>query len=121
LDKISPEIELSISDPSRKDRPAPVLIPHIPILFIQNNPLTHSTSPSLSCKSLSPSPTSGSQQPLQPVLQTPQESSELRRFKHQTQIPFREKIHGEQEHPTNILWNPLWQLRERFFNLIMVH
>jgi len=33
LDKISPEIELSISDPSRKNRPAPVLI-HTYLFFL---------------------------------------------------------------------------------------
>ncbi len=37
-----------------------------------------------------------SQQPLQPILQTLQEGSELRRSKHQTQILLREEnIYGE--------------------------
>ena len=48
------------------------------------------------------------QWPLKPGLQTPQEGSELRRSKYQTQIPFREgNIYGEQEHPTNIPQNTL--------------
>ena len=60
LDKISPEIELPVSDPSRKDEPAPVSIPHISIPPIQNNPSTCSPLPSFSYKSTSPLPTLGS-------------------------------------------------------------
>jgi len=60
LNKISPEIELSISSPSGKDRLAPVPILHTYIPSIQDNPPTYSSSPFLSYKSLSPSPTLGS-------------------------------------------------------------
>jgi len=46
---------------------------------------------------------------LQPALQIKQKYSELRRFKYQTYILFREEnIYREQEHPTNILQNLLW-------------
>jgi len=58
LDKISPETELSIPSPSSKNRPTLVSIPHI-----QNNPSTHSLSPSLSYKSLFLLPTLGSKSP----------------------------------------------------------
>jgi len=114
LDKISPEIESLAPNSSERDRPAPVLIPHIPIPSIQNNPPTCSPLSPLSYKSTFPSPTLESkkpmveieetnnvdsdieiqppspQQPLQPGLQILQEGSELRRSKHQTQIPLRE-------------------------------
>ena len=44
--------------------------------------------------------------------------SKLRRFKHQTQIPFREEnIYEKQEHSTNIMWSPLQQSRGRFSNM----
>jgi len=49
LDKISPEIELLVSSPSEKNKPALVPIPYIPIPLIQNNPPT--PSPSFSYKS----------------------------------------------------------------------
>jgi len=55
LNKISSEIELSVPGLSRKDRPAPVFIPHILISPIQNNPLTCFSSLSLFYKSLSTS------------------------------------------------------------------
>jgi len=54
LDKISPEIELSVPDPSGKARPAPVPTPHTPIPPIQNNSPTCSSLPFLSYKSISP-------------------------------------------------------------------
>jgi len=57
LDKISLEIELLVSDPSRKDEPAPVSISHISIPPIQNNSSTCSSLPSLSYKSTSSLPT----------------------------------------------------------------
>jgi len=47
LDKISLEIESSISSSFVKDRPAPVLILHISIPSIQTNSLTYSFSPFL--------------------------------------------------------------------------
>ena len=96
MNKISPETKSLASDPSGKDKPVPVT----PIPPIQNNPPTHSSSPSLSYKSISPSHTLESkkptleiqeddnvnsnaemqsfspQQPLQPVLQTPQKDHE---------------------------------------------
>ena len=53
LDKISSEINLLVSGLSRKDRPAPVPIPHIPIPPIQNNLLTCFPLLSLFYKSLS--------------------------------------------------------------------
>jgi len=58
LDKISPEIKLSISDPFRKDGPALVPIP-----LIQNNFFTCYSSSSLSYKSLSLLSTSESKKP----------------------------------------------------------
>jgi len=109
-----------VSDSSRKDRPAPVPIPHISIPSIQNNTSTYSLSPSPFYKSTSFPSTlesrkpiveieetndidsdvemqlSSSQQPLQPILQTLQEGPKLRRSKHQTQILLREdNIYGE--------------------------
>jgi len=63
LDKISPEIKLSISDPFRKDGPALVPIPHTPIPLIQNNFFTCYSSSSLSYKSLSLLSTSESKKP----------------------------------------------------------
>ena len=63
LNKISPETESSMPDTFGKDGPAPVPISHISIPLIQNNPLTHSSSSSLSYKSLSLSPTLGSKKP----------------------------------------------------------
>ena len=50
LNKISPEIELLVPGPSRKNRPTPIPILHISIPSIQNNPPTHFLSPSLSYK-----------------------------------------------------------------------
>ena len=97
MDKISPETELSVSDPFRKDGPAPVPTPCTPVPPIQNNPPTCSSLLSLPYKFTSLSPTPGfkkpiveieknndidsdveiqspnPQQPLQPALQTPQE------------------------------------------------
>jgi len=119
---------LLTSNSSRKDRPAPVSIPHTLIPLIQNNSPICSSLPSFSYKSISlpftlepkkstveieetndvdsdveiqpPSP----QQLLQPSLQIPQEGSKLRRSKHQTQILFRKgNTYGEQEYSTNIL------------------
>ena len=146
LDKISPETELSASSPSKKDRPTLIPILHISIPLIQNNLPTYSPLPSLSYKP--PSLTSAteskkptieieeddnvdsdveiqllsSQQPLKSALQTPQEGLELRKSKHQTQIPFRkENIYGEYEYPTNILQNSLWQPRRRFPNPNIAH
>ena len=99
LDKISPETELSVSDPSGKDGPALVPTSYTPVPPIQNNPPTCSSLLSLSYKSTSLSPTPGfkkptveieenddinsdveiqspsPQQPLQPALQTLQEDS----------------------------------------------
>jgi len=63
LNKLSPEIEPSVPDTSGKDGPAPVPISHILIPFIQKNPSTHSPSPSLSYRSLSPSLTPESKKP----------------------------------------------------------
>ena len=51
MGKISPETKLSVSDYSRKNRPASVPILYIHILPIQNNPSTCSFSPSLFYKS----------------------------------------------------------------------
>ena len=132
LDKTSLETKSLAPNSSKKDGPALVPIPHTPIPSIQNNLPTCSPLPSLSYKSISSLPTPelkkpiveieetndvnsdveiqpfSPQQCLQPSLQTPQEGLELRRSKYQTQIPFREgNIYGEQEHPTNILQNPL--------------
>jgi len=56
LDKISLETVLSVSESFSKDRPAPVLISLLSISLIQNNSFTHSYSPSLSYKFLSPLP-----------------------------------------------------------------
>jgi len=99
LDKISPETELSVSNPSGKDGPALVPTSYTPVPPIQNNPPTCSSLLSLSYKSTSLSPTPGfkkptveieenddinsdveiqspsPQQPLQPALQTLQEGS----------------------------------------------
>ena len=58
LDKISSKTELSVFNPSRKDKSALVSI-----LPIQNNPLTCSLLSSLSYKSLSFSHTPGSEKP----------------------------------------------------------
>ena len=141
LDKTSLETESLVSNSSEKDGPALVPILHTFIPSIQKSPPTHSLLPSLSYKFIFFPPTpelkkptveikeindsdsdveiqlSNLQQPLQPGLQTPQEGSELRRSKHQTQILFRKGyIYGKQEYPTNILWNPLWQPRNRFPN-----
>ena len=58
LNKISPEIELSVSGSSEKDRSAPVPIPSI-----QNNSSTHFSSPFLSYKSLFSLPTPESRKP----------------------------------------------------------
>jgi len=55
LDKISPEIELLVSNSSEKDRSALVSIPHTLIPPIQNNLPTHSPLPSYSYKFTSPS------------------------------------------------------------------
>ena len=57
LKKISLKTELSVSGPSRKDRPALILILCILISFIQNNFPTYSLLPSLSYKFLSSLPT----------------------------------------------------------------
>jgi len=43
LDRISLEIESSVPEPSGKNRPAPVSIPYINILPIQNNSFLHSS------------------------------------------------------------------------------
>ena len=51
LDKISSETKLLVPDSSGKDRAAPVSTSHTPNPSIQNNPLTHSSSPFLSYKS----------------------------------------------------------------------
>ena len=59
LNKISPEIELSVPDSFGKDRPTPVPILHTPIFSIQNNSSTCSSLPSLSCKFPSLLPTQG--------------------------------------------------------------
>jgi len=112
LNKISSEIELSISEPFSKDKPTLVSILSTPISLIQNNP-PFSSLPSLSYKSLflsslpmSKIPTVevkeidnvdsdikiqplSHQQPLQPTPQTLKEGPELRRFTYQTQVPFR--------------------------------
>jgi len=56
LDKISPKTELTVSNPSEKDRSASVFISHILISYIQSNFLTYSFSLSLFYKSLSPLP-----------------------------------------------------------------
>ena len=62
------------------------------------------------------------QQSLQLTLQILQEDLKLRRSKHQTQISFKEEnIYEEQEHPTNILQNSLWQPRERFSSSNIVY
>ena len=53
LDKINPEIELSVSRPSSKDRPAIISILPILILSIQNNYSPYFSSFSLSYKYLS--------------------------------------------------------------------
>ena len=50
MNKISPKIKLLVPDPSRKDRPALVPIPHTSIPPIQNNSPTCFSSPSLSYK-----------------------------------------------------------------------
>jgi len=63
LNKISPETESLVPNPSGKDRPVPVPIPHIPIPPIQNNPSTCSSLPSLSYKSPPLLPTPGSKKP----------------------------------------------------------
>ena len=142
MNKISLESESLISGSSKKYRLAPVLILHIYIPSIQNNPPTYSLLLFLSYKfsSLSSIPESRKlivkiqenddvdsdiemwplsfQWLLQSALQTPQEGLELRKFKHQTQILCREEnIYGEKEYSTNILWNALWQPRGRFPNL----
>ena len=94
LNKISSETGLSLSDSFRKDGPTPLPTLHTPFSSIQNNSPTHSSSSSLSYKSIFPSPTLGfkksiieikednginsdiemqpcsPQQPLQPALQT---------------------------------------------------
>jgi len=54
LDKISLEIESLVPGSSRKDKLAPVSIPHMPISSIQNSPLTYSSSLFLSYKFLFP-------------------------------------------------------------------
>ena len=120
LNKISLETELLVSDSFRKDKPALVPISHISIPPIQNNTSTYSLLSFPFYKSASFPFTSGSrkpiveieetnnidsdiemqlsssQQPLQPILQTLQEGSKLRRSKHQTQILLREEnIYGE--------------------------
>ena len=104
---------MPVSNSFGKNGPASVLISYTSILPIQNNSLTH-LSFFLSYKSLSLTlileskkstikieenddvnsnvemqPLS-SQQHLKPTLQTLQEGLKLRRFKHQTQILFRE-------------------------------
>jgi len=62
-----------------------------------------------------------SQWSLQPVLQTLQEGSKLRRSKYQTQIPFKEEnIDKEQEYSTNILQNSLWKSRKGFTTIILL-
>jgi len=94
LNKINPETKLSVSDPSGKDRPAPVPTLHTLISPIQDNPPTHSSSPSLSYKSISSLPIPKlkrimmltlmlryTQQFLQLALQTPQEDPDLRKSK----------------------------------------
>ena len=53
LDKISSETKLLVPDSFRKDRPAPVSTSHTSNPPVQNNPLTHSSSPFLSYKSTS--------------------------------------------------------------------
>ena len=132
LDKISSEIELSASSSSKKDGPTLIPILHIFIPLIQNNLPTYSSLPSLSYKSPSLTSTTKSKKPtieieeddnvnsdveiqplspqqtLQSVLQTLQEGLELRKSKHQTQIPFRKgNIYGEYGYPANILQNSL--------------
>jgi len=57
LNKISPEIELLVLDPSRKDGPTLVPIPHTSIPPIQNNPPTCFSLPSFSYKLISSLPT----------------------------------------------------------------
>ena len=64
LDKISPETELSVSDPSGKDRTVLVSILHTPISSIQNNSLTCSSSLSLSYKFMFPLPILESKKPI---------------------------------------------------------
>jgi len=64
LNKISSEIESLVSDPSRKDRPALVLILHTSIPPIQNNPPTCFSSPSLFYKLTSPPPTPRFKKPI---------------------------------------------------------
>ena len=63
LNKTSLETELLMLNSSRKDGPALVPIPHIPIFLIQNNPTTCSLSPSLSYKSIFSLPTLGPKKP----------------------------------------------------------
>ena len=53
LDKTSPEIESSAFRSSSKDRPTPIFILYIPILFIQNNSSSYFLLLSFSYKSLS--------------------------------------------------------------------
>ena len=64
LDKISPEIELSVFSSFRKYGPTLVPILHILIPSIQNNSPTHSSSSSLSYKSLSLSSILRSKKPI---------------------------------------------------------
>jgi len=66
LDKTSPEIESLAPNTSGKDGSAPVLIPHSPIPFIQNNSPTCSPLPSLLYKSTFPPPT---QEPKKPIVE----------------------------------------------------
>jgi len=70
LDKISSETEPSIPDPSGKDRPAPVPIPHTLVPPIQKNLPTHSPSSSLSYKSTSPLSTPESRKPTVEIKET---------------------------------------------------
>jgi len=63
LDRISPETKSSVSDSSEKGRLAPIPIPHTLIPLIQKNPFTHSSSSSLSYKSIFLSSTPESKKP----------------------------------------------------------